>query len=77
MASTITPLPDSIGLPDAKLVAEDNEHGTDWTLIESGDQGKAADDLDRFYARYESAEGYWADYFYLTNRGGYWSLGAN
>jgi len=70
----MTPLPIRYGRPNIRRVARDNGHGTGWTLIESGDQGPDADDMDRYYARFESAEGYWADYFY-TGHG--WTLGAS
>ena len=71
---TITRLPEAIGLPNVEDVKEDNDHGTLWVYVEGGDQGEEAPEIDRFYARYESAEGYRADYFYF---GGKWSLGAN
>ncbi len=88
MATKIIPLSEPIALSLADLVAsrqveQDNPHGFDWKLIESGDQGEDADRLDRFYARFESQQGYWADYFYLLGEGnvpyssGYWSLGAS
>lgn len=70
----IKALPESIGIPDYLEVIEDNPHGTGWHFVGGADQGEEAPDIDRFYVRFESAEGYRADYFHF---GGRWSLGAN
>lgn len=58
----------------------DNPHGTDWHVIACGQTG----DYDREHfgltrwIRYESAEGYWAEYFGPEpNSFDGWSLGAN
>ena len=67
-------LPDRIGLPDIETVKAENPHGSQWYLYGSVDQGLRANDYDRYLARYNSREGYGADYFYFA---GAWSLGAN
>jgi hypothetical protein len=67
-------LPSEIGMPKDQDVAAENPHGTNWEMVESGDQGVQAEPYDRFFARYQSDEGYIADYFYLN---GQWGLGAN
>lgn len=70
----VQPLPIRFGLPNLGRVEQENDHGNDWKLIDSGDQGSGCNPIDRYFARFESSEGFWADYFYIEHR---WSLGAN
>lgn len=68
-------LPDGMlqTLPSISRVAEDNSHGSEWKFLYGGHQ-VGSSEYDKYFARFESKEGYWADYFFLLN---HWTLGAN
>lgn len=73
-AAGCAPIPAEFGLPTLAQVKDDCPHGTGWRLDMSGDQGPNAADVDRYFARFVSAEGWRADYFHFSGR---WSIGAS